>query len=120
MGNFELAGDLERLSFSCNLTLLKLLLLPSFILFRSTSGSPRFFGLLILTISGSGNITIIIMMIIIIIVDVIAVGADCRFALRVFPFASFPERGSCIFSAHGLSRRRFHSSIISFILNICM
>lgn len=89
--NFELAGDLKRLSFSCGLLLFKLLLLPSFELLRSASGGTSFFESLFLTIGSSRCVAISIV--------VVVVVAACRFALRVFLFARFSRRGSCIFSA---------------------
>ena len=96
MGDFELAGDLKRLSFSGSLLLLQLLLLPPFVLFRSTSGSTGFLGPLFLTISGSGSGCIVVVVVVVMVV------AACRFALRVFLFARSPWRGSCILSAHGI------------------
>ena len=71
MGDFELAGDLEGLSFSGSVLLLKLLLLLPFEMLRSAPGSTRFFILCFLTISGSGYVAIIIIMIIV--VDVVVV-----------------------------------------------
>ena len=93
--DFELAGDLKRLSFSCGLLLRNLLLLPSFVLFRSTSGGTSLFGSLFLAISGSRSISIVV---VVVVVGRVVVAA-CRFALSVLLFARFPRRGSCIFSA---------------------
>lgn len=87
---FELAGNLKRLlSFSCSLLLFHLLLLPSFIVFRSTSGSTSFLKCLFLTVSGSRYISISIAIAISIVVIGVGMTA-CRFALRVFLFARFP------------------------------
>ena len=80
---FELAGDLKRFSFPCGMLLFQLLLLLSFVVFRSTSGSTSFLELLFLTIRGSRYISIVV-------VVVVGVVAGCRFALRVFLFARFP------------------------------
>lgn len=101
MGDFELAGNLKRLSFSGSLLLLQLLLLPPFVLFRSPSGSTGFLRPLFLTISGSGSGCIVIVVVVVVMVVAVVVAA-CRFALRVFLFARSPWRGSCIFSAHGI------------------
>ena len=90
LSDFELAGDLQRLSFSCALVLLKLLLLPSFEVFRSTSGSTSFFGYLFLTISGSGCIFIVVAVVAVAVAVAVIVVAACRFALRVSLFARFP------------------------------
>ena len=91
--DFELAGDLKRLSFSCGLLLRNLLLLPSFVLFRSTSGGTSLFGSLFLAISGSRCVSIVVVVVVGVVV------AAYRFALSVLLFARFPRRGSCIFSA---------------------
>ena len=72
-----------------------------------------------MAISSSRDISIIIIVVSIgfVVVDVVVVIVIAQgFALRVFLFARFPERGSCSFSATGFGR--FHSSIISFDLRI--
>ena len=87
ISDFELAGDLKRFSFCCGLLLFQLLLLLSFELFRSTSGSTSFLVFLFLTIGRSRCISIVIVVVVVVVVGVVA---GCRFALRVSLFARFP------------------------------
>ena len=70
-GDFELAGDLELIRISRSL--LFELLLSFFKVIRSTSSCTGFFGFLILSISGSRDISIMINFVVVVDVDVVVV-----------------------------------------------